>query len=65
MGPEPLYVDTKLASKNLAHHFAFVPVFSQKKFVCLMFACEKEEREIRTVLEEARGAGGVASGELR
>jgi hypothetical protein len=70
---DPPAVDTKKIGKNMLNQFSFLPIFSQKKLVCLLFLweeelmrwriLEEEEAEIKTVLAEERSSGGHA-GEL-
>lgn len=65
---DPPGVDTKKIDKGFANQFALIPVYAQKKLVCLLFAweeelmrwrlLEEEEAEINVVLGEERGNGG-------
>jgi hypothetical protein len=65
---DPPGVDTKKIGKGFANQFASIPVYAQKKLVCLLFAweeelmrwrlLEEEEAEIRVVLGEERANGG-------
>jgi hypothetical protein len=69
----PPAVNTKKIGKNLTNQFSFLPIFGQKRLVCLLFdweeelmrwrLLEEEEEEIKVVLAEERGSGGHA-GEL-
>lgn len=65
---DPPAVHTKKIGRNLTHHFALLPVFGQKRMVCLLFAweeelmrfrlLEEEEAELKVIIEEEQRDGG-------
>lgn len=64
----PPYVDTKKIAANFTHQLAIISSYAQKRLVYLLFdweeeirrlqVLEDEEKEIKTVMEEAEAAGG-------
>jgi len=72
---DPPGVDTKKIGKEFTNKFATIPVYAQKRLICLLFAweeelmrwrlLEEEEAEIEVVLGEEREHGGEGrTGEL-
>jgi len=70
----PDAIHTDLIGKKFASQFAIIPVFAQKRLICLLFAweeelmrwrlLEEEEAELKVVLEEETAQEGRKVGEL-